>query len=468
MARKSIRFVALATICVLGHAWKSSVHRCCVGQTWRIAMGPDTFSPYIYYNNVPMNESHQPAHSSYTGFIPDIIDELSKEMGFQYVYLTRPLQEMYHQSGGVAALTQMANGSYDAVGAFLDNPELSSVSDFVLTSPILTASNLALVRRSTVQRDLWSLFNPFALETWLAMMGGLVGFLFVSTVITAQTKGLRAATDPGFVCSSFYHIWSALFGQDDNTWESCPMRLLRLGLLFFSLVMMSTYTASLASWLVRPDVEIHGPKSMVELLSARATYHDPSYAFTVEPFVGKLTLPDAVTTFENKLDWMLQLLKQDEVDVLVTNDSPALDLWLGNCDSTAIVPSINFSPWYWALAVRTDELGLNFARDVTIAMSRFVSTSVFQSLETRWLSRGKTCAEQQISTSGAVQVSSMQGTFLISFAVGALAIIAAVFGRFLIRAKVVEEGDFVEPEGEARSRELDNTDSLEAACDQHD
>eukprot|EP00930_Biecheleria_cincta_P025401 TRINITY_DN18093_c0_g1_i7.p1 TRINITY_DN18093_c0_g1~~TRINITY_DN18093_c0_g1_i7.p1 ORF type:complete len:468 (+),score=61.71 TRINITY_DN18093_c0_g1_i7:75-1478(+) len=447
MARASRCFANITSLVLAAQAWKSPVHQCCVGQTLRIAMGPDTFSPYIIYNGVPMSGSQEPIESSYTGFIPDVLDELSKEMGFRYEYLTRPPAEMHHQSGTIAALTQMANRSYDAVGVFLDNPELSRHGDFVLSCPILSASNLALVGKKVQERGTWNVFRPFAIDTWLAVMGGLLGFLLITVAINAESKGLREASDLGTICSAYYHIWSALFGQDDNTWESFPMRLLRLGLLFFSLVVMSTYTASLASWLVMPDILIHGPKNMADLLGAHATYHDPSYAFTIEPFVGKLTLPEAGESLEAKLEWMLKLLKEGKVDVLIANDSPVMDLWLQNCADTQIVPSITFSPWYWAFALRSDEVGLKFARDITIAMSRFVSTSTYQALEARWLNRGKTCPSS-VSTASAIEAKDIQGTFIIAFTVGICAALASLSRRCLMRMQVVDEVDFIEPDAE--------------------
>ena len=46
---------------------------------------------------------------------------------------------------------------------------------------------------------------------------------------------------------------------DDYEWVSVPERLLRLGLLSFVLISVSTYTANLAGFLLAPNFVIYGP-----------------------------------------------------------------------------------------------------------------------------------------------------------------------------------------------------------------
>jgi hypothetical protein len=47
---------------------------------------------------------------------------------------------------------------------------------------------------------------------------------------------------------------------DDYDWSLGPDRVLRLGLLFFVLIMVSTYTANLAAFFTAPNFTIFGPQ----------------------------------------------------------------------------------------------------------------------------------------------------------------------------------------------------------------
>ena len=67
-----------------------------------------------------------------------------------------------------------------------------------------------------------------------------------------------------------YHSAVLLLAGDDLEWRGAPARTFRIGFLFLALVTTATYTANLAAFLTRPNLQIHGPRNMEELRSAVA------------------------------------------------------------------------------------------------------------------------------------------------------------------------------------------------------
>jgi hypothetical protein len=64
------------------------------------------------------------------------------------------------------------------------------------------------------------------------------------------------------VPKALYHAFAGLLGGEDYEWMTWPARILRLGVLFFCLIINSTYTANLASFFTKQGFTIHGPKGM--------------------------------------------------------------------------------------------------------------------------------------------------------------------------------------------------------------
>lgn len=56
---------------------------------------------------------------------------------------------------------------------------------------------------------------------------------------------------------------------EDYEFPTWPSRMFRLGMLFFVVIITSTYTANLASFFTKSSIAFHGPLDMADLQSAR-------------------------------------------------------------------------------------------------------------------------------------------------------------------------------------------------------
>ena len=72
-------------------------------------------------------------------------------------------------------------------------------------------------------------------------------------------------------------------------WMTWPGRILRIGLLFFVLVMTATYTANLAAFFTQPTYQIIGPQDMDSLGSTTVLVLDNLEAQSVKGFVKDAT-----------------------------------------------------------------------------------------------------------------------------------------------------------------------------------
>ena len=57
-------------------------------------------------------------------------------------------------------------------------------------------------------------------------------------------------------------------GGEECEWKTAPEKILRLGFLFFSLILVSTYTANLVAFFTEPAFELQGPRTYDELQNA--------------------------------------------------------------------------------------------------------------------------------------------------------------------------------------------------------
>ena len=73
---------------------------------------------------------------------------------------------------------------------------------------------------------------------------------------------------------------------------STPSRVLRIGLLFFSLVMSNTYVANLAAFLSQPNFAVHGPTSMAELSRSIVCLPNPDDLRRMTGFANSFVVPD--------------------------------------------------------------------------------------------------------------------------------------------------------------------------------
>ena len=79
----------------------------------------------------------------------------------------------------------------------------------------------------------------------------LLEWIWPPTAEALGERGLLDLASMGGVAKLLYHALAIQVGGEDYEWLTSPGRLLRIGLLFFSLVLSNTYVANLAAFFSR-------------------------------------------------------------------------------------------------------------------------------------------------------------------------------------------------------------------------
>lgn len=416
------------------------MRHCCLGNTLRIALLSDSSSlEPLLYDGLPLNES-----SGYRGYIPALIDELSKEMGFEYSF--QPVHPFIAGSG--AEVANLVRGDFDACLVWLDDPGIagSFSNDVVFSIPLVNFKSGAAVRLQQEGQSIWSFTSPYASDAWIAFLlcwvGSTILFVLVRALAPEQRGRFWSALRPKeFVCAS-YHLAAVLLGGDAYDWNTGPLRVFRVGMLLCAMIFISTYTANLASAFIAPPFSTDGPQDMTQLSQSKAFYVDADFAYVVEPFVQQLVVPSGEeVTMTDRIELGYKKLLDGEVDVLIADSLLIQDFVLRHCNDIAVVESISFSPYSLAMAFRADVVGRQFAYNVTMAAATFMTTPEHQTLTAHHFREGLACPPND---GGAEQIegASMYVILGACFVTWFLALTLAVWRRF--GSKTAEGADDVQ------------------------
>jgi hypothetical protein len=410
-------------------AGDNSKRLCCVGQKWRIGLPPFTVDPYFYVASELPSGLLQPATDSYKGFVPDLISALSLIMGFDYSLIAIPVHPLEQ------TIVYLQNNSDHIDGALkpIDAPMDDRVA---LTMPLIEDRFGALVHRKVKARSLLSVFSPFSIHVWAAVIGSIFSFAMLIVALLmldpkTTCQGAWAQLKPDRLAMASYHAWAAVLGGEDYEWRSAPGRMLRLALLLLVLIISATYTANLAAFLVAPNVELLGPQDMQELANARVCLPAAPFEDYVESFVGTLVQPPFTGGGEKRGEWCYHELIADRVDALVDSSEVNKKFSLNHCDDTALVSTINFSPIFLTLMFNKEPQSEAFVRNFTVAHAEFARTRQFKNIELEDLGRGQKCPEKRYSATDPMQLDSMGGLFLISGSIAGCAVLMAAYKKLV-------------------------------------
>ena len=240
---------------------------------------------------------------------------------------------------------------------------------------------------------------------------------------------------------ALYHAFSGLLGGDDYEWITWPARspnpnpnpnpnpkpdsrILRLGVLFFVLIITSTYTANLASFFTKQGYTIHGPTSMAALRSAKAFMIDPRYFPTGLQYVRQVVgisypFPGAARSqgISPSIARLLAAnkLRRGEVDVWL-DDKQVLSHYLKRetaCKNDDLVEAeaISFGVTSLALAFRAEDQAK--VNKFNTALAFYANIPAFQDLGTQLTGLGEVCDETSLSNSAQITIEQMTGVLFI-------------------------------------------------------
>eukprot|EP00929_Paragymnodinium_shiwhaense_P001509 TRINITY_DN101741_c0_g1_i1.p1 TRINITY_DN101741_c0_g1~~TRINITY_DN101741_c0_g1_i1.p1 ORF type:complete len:507 (-),score=33.98 TRINITY_DN101741_c0_g1_i1:91-1611(-) len=457
-------------------AWEDPMRGCCRGVKLRLGLPNFSSLPFFEYHGAPVDQSRMPnSEQAHTGFFPHLLAVLSSSMGLDYEIVTVNPLEMISDP-----LAPLRDGKYDMTFSEGSSATIMAkvAPEVVMTSsPFVTLRTRALVYKSLRDKDPWALFGPFAGDLWLCVVISIVCFAIVIVALRLlgvdSSQRLKRELRPGNLLRAFYHSLAAVLGGEDYEWTTGSGRVLRLGLLFLVLILVSTYTANLAAFFTRPQVVVYGPTDMAMLKKATAcTTYSLGYEF-LDPFVGKrMELPhgdyDMSISPVQREQFCLEQLRKRKADVFLDTSVTVTRLALqNNCKNFDIVPAIDFASLHFVGVMLDEAHHRQLAMNMSISMMALGYSPEYQQLLDEYFSFGTACeAAGEVKDTERISLASMYGLFLICGATAVMSLLLGIGERICLggesrRQRESDSQDMCMTDGELLKETFKKLQSLE-------
>lgn len=234
------------------------------------------------YNMLMDSATKLSGNDRYEGFCIDLIKELASMLGFNYTFIQQP----DNKYGSCNQTTEICDGM---LGKVQNNEADLAITDLTITFDRATGvdftkpfMNLGIALLHTVpsklKPSLFSFLDPFSGEVWIYLLGAYVVVsveLYIMARITPAewTNPYPCIEEPEelenqfSMLNAFWFTIGALMQQGSEIAPIAPSTRMVAGMWwFFTLIMVSSYTANLAAFLtVVPTQEIiSDPKQLVD------------------------------------------------------------------------------------------------------------------------------------------------------------------------------------------------------------
>nr|XP_058964192.1 glutamate receptor 2-like [Pocillopora verrucosa] len=387
----------------------------------------------------------------YKGYCIDLLDELAKNLKFTY--------EIYLSPDGMYG-AELENGTWNGmIGELVGKRADIAVASLTVTEsrekivdfsvPYMYYSREILVKKSphSGKVDLLQFMNPFDIQVWFATLASLVIISVAVFVINyfspygcKDENGRGTSEEFNFFNSVWFALACMLQQGGDNTPKSSSGRILTGCYWFCILIMISTYTANLAAFLVVKDndnpinnlEDIVRSTYQVAVIESGSTYE----AFRTSQYVTHEKIWNRMVTagsFVQSTAEGIQMVRDRDQFVFIS-DGPVLKHAAQQppCDVTT-VPGLSTA------------LGLAFAfqanstdvDDVTLAILHLHENEFLDSLKREWWEYKDECPKKQDTTltRKRIDLRSMLGVYVVMSVGLILALMALTAEIFWTRMK---------------------------------
>ncbi|XP_052801887.1 glutamate receptor 2-like [Mya arenaria] len=210
--------------------------------------------PFVMYREAPKGVEYQ-GNDRFEGFTVDLLNQISEDLKFKYEIVLSPGNEYggprkdtENEWGGIVGEVLTKNATM-GMGAISITSQRKSVIDFSL-GVISTGVNI-LITKPVEKFNMFQFLTPFSLELWMAIIGSSFGICIVYFILDLRSK------ERVFTIKST--LWFSLGTLLMKGSETCPrrtsQRILTIGYLFFVMITVSTYTANMAAFLTKRNLE---------------------------------------------------------------------------------------------------------------------------------------------------------------------------------------------------------------------
>ncbi|XP_056698873.1 glutamate receptor 3.2-like isoform X2 [Spinacia oleracea] len=303
-------------------------------------------------------------------------------------------------------VTRISTGEFDAaVGDIAIVTNRTMIVDF--TQPYADSGLVVVAPVKKITSNAWAFLRPFTPLMWAVTA---VFFLVVGAVIWILEHRLndefRGPPGKQIMTILWFSFSTLFFAHRENT-VSTLGRMVLVIWLFVVLIIQSSYTASLTSFLTVQQLtsSIKGIDSLITS-TAPIGYQVGSYA---ENYLNEeLNIPRSRLKPLNSPEEYAFALKTGRVAAVV-DEQPYVDLFLSSYCQFAVAGQ-EFTKSGWGFAFKRDS---PLALDMSTALLQLSENGSLQNITELWLKKKNACQSQAVSDSEQLKLDNFVGLFLI-------------------------------------------------------
>ncbi|XP_052064515.1 glutamate receptor 4-like [Mytilus californianus] len=188
----------------------------------------------------------------YEGFTIDLLEELSKLLSFKYVLYPSPNNaygsEIDGQWNGMIEQVRTGNATL-GMGAISITSEREEVVDFSLG--VLSTGVNMLISKPKEHSSIFQFMRPFTLELWMGILGATVIVCIVYLMLDTGNPDRKFTLKEVL----WFSVGTLLMRGTDFSPRPSSQRILTAGFTFFVLITVSTYTANMAAFLTKVNLD---------------------------------------------------------------------------------------------------------------------------------------------------------------------------------------------------------------------
>ncbi|XP_035668386.1 glutamate receptor ionotropic, kainate 1-like [Branchiostoma floridae] len=206
-----------------------------------------------------MKKENDKGEHEFSGFVKDIVDKLSENMRFDYeMYVVRDgtYGTLTENGTWTGLIGEVIEGRADVAFAPVTiSSEREQVVDF--TNPFMDlGAGLLLKKPVTEGTNVFAFLEPFRSTVWFSILGAIFGVAILLYVTSKLRYRCNVGKDDydndakfNFTNSLWLTYWSIVRKGGEPAPRSLPSRILAGAWWFFTLIVISTYTANLTAFL---------------------------------------------------------------------------------------------------------------------------------------------------------------------------------------------------------------------------
>ncbi|CAF1455573.1 unnamed protein product [Rotaria sordida] len=353
----------------------------------------------------------------YIGFIPDLIERLKTDIGFNPILQLAPSNQTY--DGLVETVNKGINDI--AIGDITVNSKRRNLVGF---SNAISETSLRLIIRNTpdANLDLFGFLKPFSVNLWLLVLATCISSGILMCII--ERKDNENLTDRSVSSQLIMSIWYSFanmvgYGADFSA-SNAAGRLLTGGLYILSLIIVASYTANLASNLTLAKSQfvlsgiddLKSGKIQYSRVGVRVGTVGEAYYLSHISHGNKNYYP--LTTRQSLYDNLLA----GNIDVSFIDDG--IGTYVTNnvyCNLTLVGAGFDIG----VFGIATPKQWL-YAQDLDVTLLLLKETGYLDDLIQKWFAVRK-CPDSQTTTSNAMGVEAVGGLYIIYAVIYILSIV---------------------------------------------